>query len=58
MKTPKPADTPFLRFWSALNDERTRAGYVEVPYGVARYLWDSTLESARREMHNHFLKTA
>lgn len=37
---PNPiADTPFMRFWSAINADRKERNLPELPYGIAKARW-------------------
>jgi hypothetical protein len=42
-------DTPFLRFWEAINAQLAETGYPEMRFGVAHRAWAATVEDAQRE---------
>lgn len=38
--TAKPDDTPFVKFWAALNEEFRNRHLPELTFGPAKVLWD------------------
>lgn len=44
-------DSPFMKFWGALNEHLAERGLPELTYGPARSLWLETLERARHAVY-------
>lgn len=42
-------ETPFMKFWSALNEQARERGYPEPTFGPAHRAWDAACEQAFKE---------
>lgn len=52
------ADTPFMKFWAALNEQLASDGYPQITFGPAHRLYAATVEEARRDSMQFALKQA
>jgi hypothetical protein len=48
--TAGPNDTPFVKFWSALNEELRGQGLGEVTFGTATVLWSEAVRRAKNRV--------